>query len=192
MAEVVLFHHAHGLTRGVHKFADALRRSGHVVHVPDLFEGRVFTTLAEGLDHVREVGFEAFVARGRAAAAALPAPLVYMGFSLGVLPAQLLAQTRAGARGAILVSACVPSAEFGPWPDELPVQVHAMDDDAIFNGEGDLDAARALVSSVSSAHLYLYPGRHHLFADDSLPSFDAHASAQLTERTLTFLTQLRD
>jgi len=104
-----------------------------------------------------------------------------------VLPAQKLAQTRPGARGALLFYSCVPAAEFGSWPDGVPVQIHGMDADPIFAGEGDLDAARALVESVKQAELFLYPGDQHYFADASLPSYDPDAAALLTERVLSFL-----
>jgi dienelactone hydrolase len=53
MAEVVLFHHAQGLTPGVNAFADELRRAGHAVHTPDLFEGRTFDTVEDGVSYSR-------------------------------------------------------------------------------------------------------------------------------------------
>jgi dienelactone hydrolase len=145
MAEVVLFHHARGLTPGISAFADELRRAGHTVHTPDLFEGRTFATLEEGVGHVEEIGFGEVIERGIRAVEGLPAELVYAGFSLGVLPAQRLAQTRSGARGALLFHACVP------------------------------------------VSLFLYAGDRHLFADRSLPSYDAEASAVLIQRVLDFL-----
>lgn len=187
MAEVLLFHHSRGLTSGVRGFADELRRAGHTVHVPDLFEGRLFDSVKEGVDHARGVGFDTIIERGEAAAEGLPADLVYAGFSLGVLPAQKLAQTRAGAKGALLFESCLPPSEFGGWPRGVPVQIHGMDADPIFAGEGDLDAARALVESTPDAELFLYPGDRHLFADRSLPSYDEQAAALLTERVLAFL-----
>ncbi|MET9623813.1 dienelactone hydrolase family protein [Streptomyces sp. NPDC006464] len=188
MAEVLLFHHAQGLTPGVTAFADTLRRHGHTVHVPDLYDGRTFDTLEEGVGHVQAIGFGTIVERGARAAEPLPAGLVLAGFSLGVLPAQQLAQTRPGARGALLFDACVPVTEFGAaWPDDVPVQVHGMDADEFFVGDGDLDAARALVAATERAELFLYPGKQHLFADSSLPSHDAAAAALLTERVLAFL-----
>jgi dienelactone hydrolase len=191
MAEILLFHHAHGRTPGVLTFAAALREAGHTVHVPDLYEGRTFDTLEAGMDHARQVGFEALLARGEAAARDLPHELVYAGFSLGVMPAQRLAQTRPGARGALLISACVPPEDLGgPWPAALPVQIHGMDADPIFAGEGDLDAARALLPRAERAELFLYPGDRHLFADPSLPSHDAPAARLLTERALAFLARL--
>jgi dienelactone hydrolase len=188
MAEVLLFHHAQGQTAGFHAFADELRRAGHTVHTPDLYDGRTFDTLEEGLAHAEEVGFGELVERGVRAADELPSELVYAGFSLGVLPAQKLAQTRAGARGALLFYSCVPVSEFGSsWPAGVPVQIHGMDADPIFVGEGDVDAARALVESAEDAELCLYPGDQHYFADSSLPSYDESAATLLTQRVLAFL-----
>ncbi len=188
MAEVLLFHHALGLTPGVVTFADELRRAGHTVHTPDLFEGRTFDTLEEGVAHAEKVGFGEILARGVRSADSRPAELVYAGFSLGVLPAQKLAQTRAGARGAVLCYSCVPVSEFGSgWPDGVPVQVHGMNADPIFVGEGDIDAARALVDEAADAELFLYAGDQHYFADSSLPSYDPEAAALLIQRVLEFL-----
>ncbi len=188
MAEVVLFHHALGLTPGVVAFADDLRRAGHSVHTPDLFDGRTFATIKEGVAHAATIGFGAVIERGERAVAGLPAALVYAGFSLGVLPAQKLAQTRPGARGALLFYSCIPIAEFGAaWPEGVPVQVHGMDADPLFVDEGDLDAARDLVASTSQAELFLYPGDQHYFADRTLPSYDVEATTLLTQRVLAFL-----
>jgi dienelactone hydrolase len=188
VAKVVLFHHSQGLTPGVIAFADELRRAGHTVHTPDLYGGLTFDTLEEGMDHVGGIGFGQVIERGVRAVEGLPAELVYAGFSLGVLPAQKLAQTRPGARGALLFYSCVPVTEFSPaWPEGVPVQVHGMDADPIFVGEGDIDSARALVESTEGAELFLYPGDQHYFADSSLPSYDADATALLLKRTLTFL-----
>jgi dienelactone hydrolase len=160
------------------------------VHTPDLFEGRTFGTIEEGMGYAEEIGFPGeVIARGNRAAEGLTAELVYAGFSLGVLPAQKLAQTRPGARGALLFYSCVPVSEFGSaWPGGVPVQVHGMDADPIFVGEGDIDAARALVDQAEDAELFLYPGDQHYFADSSLPSYDADATALLTRRVLSFLS----
>ena len=188
MAEILLFHHAHGLTAGVLAFADDLRAAGHTVHTPDLYDGEVFHDLEAGVAHAQQVGFGTLIERGVAAADGLPDGLVYAGFSLGGLPAQALAQNRPGARGALLFHSAVPVTEFGAaWPDGVPVQVHAMADDPWFVGDGDIDAARALVAQADDAELFLYPGDQHLFADSSLPSYDAAAAALLRERVLAFL-----
>ena len=193
MADVVLYHHVQGLTKGVVAFADELRRAGHTVHTPDLLGGRTFATIDDGMANAREVGFGVLLDRGVAAGEALSSPgVVYGGFSSGVMPAQQLAQTRAQARGALLFHACLPVSEFGErWPDGVPVQVHGMDADPFFAEEGgDLDAARALVAAPDQAELFLYPGKEHLFADSSLPSYDPAAAHLLMERVLYFLGQV--
>lgn len=188
MANVVLYHHAQGRTPGVEAFADTLRGAGHVVHVPDLYEGHTFDTLEDGIAYAQEVGFGTLLDRGVAAGGEFGDGCVHAGFSLGVLPAQMLAQTRPGVSGALLFHACVPVSEFGEaWPAEVPVQVHSMDADPFFVDEGDIDAARDLVDSAGRGELFLYPGREHLFADSSLPSYDRAAADLLTRRVLDFL-----
>jgi dienelactone hydrolase len=180
MAEVVLFHHAQGLTAGCVAFADALRAAGHVVHTPDLYDGATFTTLPDGMAYAERIGFGAIIERGEAAVAALGSDLVYAGFSLGVMPAEKLAMTRPGARAAVFMHATVPPEYFGgPWPASVPLQIHVMKDDEL----GDVDVARAL----ESAELFLHPGDGHLFTDSSLPDYDPAATARVLERVLAFL-----
>jgi len=186
MAEVVLFHHVQGLTDGMLAFAGELRVGGHTVHTPDLFDGRTFATIEDGMAYAREAGFGALAERGVAAATELPEDLVYAGFSFGVMAAQQLAQTRPGARGALLMCGCLPVSEFGEaWPAGVPVQVHGKDADPFF--DEDLEAARALVAEAEQAELFLYPGEEHLFVDSSLPAYDADAARLLTDRVLGFL-----
>jgi dienelactone hydrolase len=186
VAEVLLFHHAQGQTAGFLAFADELRAAGHTVHAPDLYEGKTFDSLDEGVNHAKEIGFGTIGERGDEAAADLPAELVYAGFSLGVMPAQKLAQTRPGAKGALLFSAAFPASEFdGSWPQGVQLQIHMMEKDEW--AMEDLPAARELVESVDGAELFLYPGDRHLFADSSLPDYEERAAAQLKERVLAFL-----
>ncbi len=186
MTEVVLYHHFQGLTDGVRSFADEVREAGHTVHTPDLFGGRTFGTIEEGMAFAREAGFGALTECGVAAAEEISPESVYAGFSMGVGIAQQLAQTRSGARGALLMYSCFPVSEFGDaWPEGVPVQVHGKMGDEFF--EEDLPAARALVDSTDRAELFLYPGEQHLFADSSLPDYDPAAAALLTERVLAFL-----
>lgn len=194
MAEVVLYHHIQGLTDGVRSFADELRQAGNTVHTPDLFDGRTFATMDEAFAFVREAG-DALDAKADSAAQALPEGLVYAGISWGVGAAQRLAQTRPGARGALLYEACFPITgeyAFGAWPNDLPVQIHGKADDEFFAHEGDIDAARELVAMIGpdQAELFVYPGNEHLFVDSSLPTYDADAAALVTQRTLQFLSAL--
>ena len=189
MTEVVLYHHVQGLTDGVRAFADELRQAGHTVHTPDMFGGRRFNSIEDGVDFARQEGFMELAGRGIAAAEQIGPEAVYAGFSFGVIPAQQLAQTRPGAGGALLMYSCLPVSEFGTaWPDGVPVQVHAKQDDPEF--AEDRAAAEALVDSTDDAELFLYPGEQHLFADSSLPAYDAAAAALLTERVLAFLDRV--
>ncbi len=186
MAEVLLFHHAQGQTAGFLAFADELRAAGHVVHTPDLYDGKTFTDLDEGVAYARQVGFGTIGERGRGAADGLPNELVYAGFSLGVMPAQALAQTRPGAKGALLFSAALPPSEFaGSWPQGVPLQIHMMEADEWV--AEDLPAARELAETVDGAELFLYPGDRHLFADNSLRDYDETAATLLEHRVLAFL-----
>jgi dienelactone hydrolase len=192
MTEVLLFHHIQGLTDGVASFAEELRASGHTVHTPDLFGGRTFESIEEGFAYAQQVG-DRLDAQANGAAATLPEALVYAGFSWGVGPAQRLAQTRAGARGALLYEACYPITgeyAFGPWPDRVPVQIHGKEEDQFFAQEGDIDAARELVATVGPdlGELFVYPGGDHLFLDRSLPTYDADAAALVLQRTRHFLS----
>ena len=186
MTEILLFHHAQGQTRGFLAFADELRAAGHVVHAPDLYDGNTYTDLDDGVGYAKEVGFGTIAERGRLAADGLPSELVYAGFSLGVMPAQMLAQTRAGSKGALLFSAAFPASEFGgSWPAGVPLQIHMMEDDEW--ALEDLPAARELVETTDGAELFLYPGDRHLFADNSLPDYDESAATLLKQRVLAFL-----
>jgi dienelactone hydrolase len=187
MTEILLFHHAQGQTPGFVAFADELRAAGHVVHAPDLYDGKTFTDLDEGIGYAKEIGFGTIAERGRLAAEVRPNELVYAGFSLGAMPAQELAQTRPGAKGALLFHAAFPTSEFGgSWPPGVPLQIHMMEGDPW--GEEDLPAARELVESIEDAELFLYPGDRHLFADNSLRDYDEEAATLLKRRVLNFLT----
>lgn len=187
MTEIVLFHHAQGLTPGVVGIADSWRAAGHTVHTPDLYEGHTYATLDEGMTHVRRVGFEAIQQAGAEAVEALPAELVYAGISLGVMAALPLALHRPGARGALLIAGFVPPSEFGPWPAGLPAQVHGMSGDPEFAESGDLAAAEEFAAAEASVELFVYPGDQHLFVDSSLPDFRPEPAALFGERTLAFL-----
>lgn len=189
MADVLLYHHIQGLTDGVRAFADDLRRAGHVVHTPDLFDGHVFDTVEEGFAFAKEAGLDAIRERGLVAAEDLGDGVVYAGMSFGVTIAQRLAQTTPSAGGALLLFSCLPVSEFGDaWPDGVPVQIHGMEGDEFF--EEDLPAARELVQSTQNAELFVYPGERHLFADRTLKDYDAAAAALLQARIEAFLTHV--
>lgn len=191
MPTILLLHHVQGLTPGVMAFADALRAAGHTVHTPDLLDGKIFASIPDGMAYVQSLGFSTIIARGAAAAEPLPADIVYLGMSMGVLPAQYLAQTRPGARAAIFLHGAITVREFSPhWPAQVPVQIHAMDGDPEFVDSGDIDAARGLVAEADDGAMFLYPGKGHLFTDNTLADYDADATALVMERVLAFLARV--
>jgi dienelactone hydrolase len=182
MAEVVVFHHALGLTGAIEGFAGGLRDAGHTVHTPDLFDGRTFDTIEEGMAYAEEIGFPmAVVDRARAAVESVPSEVVYIGFSLGAMAAQSLARTRPGARGAVLCYSALPLGQWGDnwpatWPDGVRLQLHILD------GDEDFEFATGLEATVPGAELFVYPGREHYFAEH-----DDDAAALMTQRILSFL-----
>lgn len=185
MAEIIVFHHARGLTDGVLAFAERLRELGHTVYAPDLFDGRLFGTTEDGVAHAQELGFDTIADRGVAFAEQLPPELVYVGFSMGVVPAQRLAQTRQGALGAVLCHSALPPSEFGPWPAAVPVQIHAKEEDPWF--VEDRESAEHIAATAPHGELFLYPGAEHLFADSSTTDYDPDAAALMEERITAFL-----
>ena len=188
MAEVLLFHHVLGLTEGVSAFAAELREAGHVVTVPDLYDGATFGTIEEGFAHATQLG-ESLDARTEEVVAGLPNQLVYAGFSMGAMRAHELAQTRDGARGALLYHhGDVPIESFGDtWPERVDVQIHVAEGDEFYEAdvvEGFVERA----GKSARAELYVYPGSGHLFTDSSLPDYDADSAALVLDRTLQFLS----
>lgn len=175
MAHLTLFHHAQGVTPGVVAFADQLRVAGHQVSLPDLFEGRTFPTVEEGVAYVDGLGMDEIITRASGTEIA-PGSWV-AGMSLGVVAAHHAAQTRPGIRGAFFLFGCLPVGSFGPtWPEGVPVQIHAMEDDPWF--AEDRDAAL----SFPGAACYLYPGSGHLFTEPSAVEYDPEATTLVLER----------
>ena len=191
MASIILFHHALGLTASLRDYADTLRSFGHDVTTPDLFAGRTFADVRHGVEFAESLGFESLVHAAEGAADLAPHDSVFIGFSLGVLPAQYLVQTRPRSRGAVLVYACAPEAMLPhPLTDGIPVQIHGNEFDPFFVNDGDIDHARALVATHPAVELYLYPGKGHLFAETNHPDFEEESAMQARGRIASFLANL--
>lgn len=188
MSEILLFHHALGLTDGVRWFADRLTDAGHEVHTPDLFDGRTFAGLEAGVAHAeQDVGVDGILQRADEAATAHPEATAFLGISLGAMPAYRLAQTRAHARACVTVSAALPVDYFAPrWPDGVALDLHLKSADPW--GEEDLPVAWALAGTV--AELYEYAGGQHLFTEYGHPDFDPAATELVLTRTLETLERV--
>lgn len=187
MSHVVLFHSALGLRPAVRRFADALRSAGHQVTTPDLFEGAVFERLEDGVALRDSIGIPTLLQRATAAVEGIEGDTFYAGFSMGAAPAQMLAMTRPGARGVVLMHGALPLQMLGMdrWPENLPAQIHFAEEDPWM----DLSVLQGLASASSDVQLFRYAGRGHLFADEGSPDYEAaHADLMLT-RVLTFVGQ---
>ena len=189
MAELLLYHHAQGQTPGFLAFADELRAAGHTVHAPDLYDGNTFAELDDGVGYAKQGGFDTILERGRLAAEGLPNELVYGGFSLGVMPAQMLAQTRPGAKGGLAVQRCLPSlrvrrlvAAGRPAPDP-------HDGGRRVGAGGSSRSSRARRDDRGRGAVPV-PRDRHLFADSSLPDYDEAAATLLEQRVLSFLANV--
>jgi dienelactone hydrolase len=190
MTSVLLFHHVLGVTDGIRWFADELRAAGHDVAIADLWDGETFPSIDAGVAHAQEVGFGNVIDRGAALAADLPPGAVVIGMSLGALPAQKVAQTRPGVRGAVLLYSALPSAEFGtPWPAGVAVQIHVAEADENLE-EGELDGAKGLAAEAADGAIFLYPGTAHLIAEKGFADFDPESAALILGRTKEFLDRV--
>ncbi|WP_167131465.1 dienelactone hydrolase family protein [Paramicrobacterium chengjingii] len=188
MTEIVMFHHVLGRTAALEQIAERLRDAGHLVHVPDLFDGRTFDSIDEGIAFAESIDNDALLGTATAEVQSLPNDIVYLGFSLGSAFAQYLVQNREGARGGIFMYGCVAPDVFGDWPDDVPVHIHAMEDDPFF--VEDADAAKALDAAHEKVSLFLYPGSGHLFLERDHDDYDSDAAELALSRIDSFLTSL--
>jgi dienelactone hydrolase len=189
VVRIVLFHHAQGRRDDVLGWADSLRDAGHRVDTPDLYEGRTFEKLEDGIAYRDELGLRTLIGRAEKALDGLPAELVYAGFSMGASTAHYFAVTRAGALGVLLMHGIAPAKSLGAaaWPNGVPGQLHMKFNDPFMDERG----VDALVESSRVAgeavEIFTYPGAGHLFADPQGPDYDPAAAALMLERELEFL-----
>jgi len=191
--EIVLFHSAYGLRPGVLQFAEKLRAAGHTVHTPDLYDGEVFSDRMDAVRKIQELGFDGMLARARAAVENLPNDLIYAGFSNGGAAAELLAATRPGARGAILMHAPLPIRDLGwkTWPATAPVQVHFAQGDPLRNEQVIVSLANRIRASGAAFQQIDYSASGHLFADPDMPAYDAPAADLMLQNVLEFLNGIK-
>lgn len=187
MAQLLLIHHALGLTHAVRRLAAAWRDAGHEVSTPDLYDGNVFETIPEGLAYAKSVGSESLSAKGEDAAGDLAPGFVVCGISMGVIPSMRIGVSDDAVNGVVAVGSCLPG-EFleAPWPRSVPLRIIASKDDPFFRDEGDLEAAQELVATAADVRLKLMPGTEHLFMEASDPLSRA-ATERLYEVVLRML-----
>ena len=187
MAEILLFHHAGGLTEGVLAFAQTLQDAGHTVHTPDLFDGRTFDDVQHGVAYAGALGEESFAAKAAEIVSSLPNDLVYGGMSMGAARAAEQVLARPGAKGAFfLYGAIAPSWWQATWPAGVPSQAHVNEHDE----RREPEAEEEYLAQVPGAELFVYPGSGHLLAEPGHPDCDEEAADLATSRVLTFLAGL--
>ena len=191
MAEVLLFHHAQGQTAGFHAFADELRRAGHTVHTPDLFDGRTFGAHRRG-SGVRRGGRlrrDHRARRARRGRAARRARLRRLLARRGA-GAEARADAAGRARGTALLLLCAHRRSSGRrGRTACRCRSTGWTPTRSSSARATSTPPASIVESAEDAELFLYPGDQHYFADSSLPSYDASATTLLTQRVLDFLEQ---
>ncbi|MEW2156725.1 dienelactone hydrolase family protein [Streptomyces sp. NPDC007189] len=187
---IMLFHSAYGLRPAVRDAADRLRRAGHEVWTPDLFEGRTFDTVEEGMEFNESVGKEELLKRAVLAAAPYSdRGLVYAGFSLGASVAQTLALGDDKARGLLLLhgtSDIAPNAS----TDGLPVQLHVAEPDPFETDDWLTAWYLQMGRAGADVEVYRYPAAGHLYTDPGLPDYDREAAEATWRVALGFLDAL--
>lgn len=186
MAEIILFHHAQGLTEGLRHFSERLGAAGHVVYAPDMYSGAVFARLDEGLAFASRIGHDAIEEVARRAARKHPHANTAIGFSLGAFPAQLLAQEWKKIDSLVLVAGGLPPRDLGgDWRSDVRLSVHVAEpDDWIPTG-----SLETLLRHARRPHVHKYPGMGHMFVDPSSPDYDADAADLFEERLLSWLEE---
>lgn len=171
MTTVILFHSVYGLRAFERGVAERLTVAGHEVFTPDLYEGRVASSIEEGFALKEEIGWSTLCERAERAVADLPADAVLGGFSMGAAVAASLWPKRPETAGILFLHSIaeIPAnARRG-----LPVQVHLADPD-IFEPADEVAAWRADAERTPVAlEVFIYPGAGHIYTDATLVDYDS-------------------
>ncbi|MEU6392637.1 dienelactone hydrolase family protein [Streptomyces sp. NPDC046939] len=187
---IMLFHSTFGLRPAVEAAADRLRAAGHEVWTPDLFEGKTFDTVEEGMAHRDEIGKDELLKRAVLAAAPYSdRGLVYAGFSFGAATAQTLALGDEKAKGLLLLHGTSDIAE-NASVDELPVQLHVAEPDPFETDDWLTAWYLRMGRAGADVEVYRYPGAGHLYTDPDLPDYDEEAAEATWRVALGFLETL--
>ncbi len=191
MTMVALFHSVLGVRQGVLEAANRLRQDGHVVLVPDLYDGRAFDDYPPAMAYAEEeLGHDVLNERALESVADLPDGFVSAGFSLGCVMATYVA-TQRPVSGVVMIAGAIPASWLGEgarWPAGVPAQTHASVGDP-WREQVELDATvRDIESGGGTVEVFDYPGSGHLFTDPSLPAeYDQDATELFWSNVLPFV-----
>jgi carboxymethylenebutenolidase len=192
-AGVVVLHPWWGLNDDTRAYADRLAAAGIAAVAPDLYDGRVATTIEEADQFSSEMNEDAADALALTAVDVLGETiadpsirLAAIGFSMGGawalwLPAQ---------RPEIAASVVYYGSMTGPslTRARVPVLGHFAANDPYESEDGLVEFERTLRAAGREVELHRYPGTGHWFAEPSRDDAYAPAAADLAfDRTVEFL-----
>ena len=190
MLDVVIFPSVLGMRPGVHAAADRLAAAGLRPHVVDVYDGGLtFDDYDDAMAHMQSLGYDTVLTRARRAIDALDVDrFATLGFSAGVVPAQIIAATDPRAVGCVALASVISVAALEldeGWPADVPLQFHTMDADPWL----EPDQVEAITAELGEQiETFSYAGTGHLFTDPSLPAeYDEAATELLWPRVVEFL-----
>jgi len=192
-AGVLALHPWWGLSDDVRAYAERLRGEGYKVATPDLYHGRVATTidgakaLMGGLDQ-KSAMTETEEALTKLSAQA--ERIAVLAWSMGVWYSWQLAQAGPNRTHALVSYYGLGEVEAGRAVP--PILGHFAEQDEFESLDDVRRTEQALVQSGRVAQFHIYPGTKHWFDEPSRPEFDKAASELAWQRTAAFLdTHLR-
>lgn len=186
MPHVVLFHSILGLRAAERDLAAALEADGHVVTLPDLYEGQTTEDYEDGFRLKEATGEASIMDRARAALGKAPEDAVLAGVSYGAYLVGQLWGERPRMPGALLIAGgagWAPTLRRG-----LPVQAHVARPDP-FDEESFFVAWEGANPGVA-LEFCRYDGVGHYFLDPNLPDFDRDSAQLCLARSRQFLAGL--
>lgn len=188
MVHVVFFHSVLGLRSAELLGAERLRRAGHDVATPDLFDGATASSIDAGFGLLDEIGWGTVVRRARRALADLPEDTALLGVSMGTgVVSDVWAERPATAAVVLLHAAAeIP----GGARAGLRVQLHAAEPDE-FAPAGRVAALRQAAGDIGvDLEVFRYPGAGHFYTDRELGDHDPAAAELTWRRVLRFLGEI--
>ena len=192
---VLVLHPWWGLNDDVRASAERLRAEGYAVEAPDLFHGRVATTIeaAKSLSGAVSKNWQSTMTEIEEAFARLGAqadPIAVLAWSMGVWFSWQLAQAHPDKIKGLV--SYYGYGEVEPGKKLPPILGHFVENDE-FEALDDVRAAeKAVKESGAVAEFHIYPGTKHWFDEPSRPEYDKTASELAWRRTVAFLdTRLR-
>lgn len=202
---VLVLHPWWGLTEFIRGLCDRLAGEGFVAFAPDLYDGRIATTIAQAEELSGSLDFEATIPvvlgavdylRGQTAVpetAVSDSKIAVIGLSMGAAWALwLAAESRPDDVTAVVLF-------YGNWPGfgrdafaktNAAFLGHFAANDPYEEPEGIEETRREIEAAGREATFHTYPGTGHWFFENNRPDAYVPAAAVLAwERTATFLKE---